>query len=171
MERVVEPITAEQRQVWGRHTVKMRHRMSEMSMLSDDSLAELIETVDADRMIMHTMGDDLSTWKSVERGGVSGRRVLDAVRAGRIWINMVGIQEYDKRFRELTDQIFADWSADVPEFSTFKRKIGLLISSPGAKVFYHCDPAGQALWQVRGRKRIHIYPPAEPFLSAQNWRT
>ena len=166
MHRVVEPITPEQRQVWGRHTVTMRHRMPEMALFSDDSLAELIETVDANRMIMHTMGDDLSTWKSVERGGVTGHRVLDAVRAGRIWINMVGIQDYDPRFAELMDQIFADWSADVPEFSTFKRKIGLLISSPGAKVFYHCDPGGQALWQVRGRKRIHLYPPSEPFLAA-----
>lgn len=164
MHRVVEPITAQQRELWGRHTVKMRHRMSEMPLFSDDALATLIETVDPSRMIMHTMQDDLSSWKSGHRGGVPGHRVLDAVRAGRIWINMVGIQDSDPRFAELMDQIFADWSTDVPEFSTFKRKIGLLISSPNAKVFYHCDPGGQALWQVRGRKRIHLYPPSEPFL-------
>jgi hypothetical protein len=162
--RVVEQITPEQRELWGRHTVKMRHRMPEMPLFSDDSLAELIETVPQDRMIMHTMEDDLSTWKSVERGGVDGKTVLEAIKAGRIWINMVGIQDYDPRFRELMDQIFADWATDVPEFKTFKRKIGLLISSPNAKVFYHCDPGGQALWQVRGRKRIHLYPPDDPFL-------
>jgi hypothetical protein len=164
MQRVVEKITPEQRELWARHTVKMRHRLPEMPLFSDDSLAELIETVPAERMIMHTMEGDLSTWKSVERGGVPGHRVLEAVRAGRIWINMVGIQDYDPRFAELMEQIFADWARDVPEFRTFRRKIGLLISSPNAQVFYHCDPGGQALWQVRGRKRIRLYPPTDPFL-------
>jgi hypothetical protein len=53
-------------------------------------------------------------------------------------------------------------------FKTFKRKLGLLISSPGAKVFYHFDVPGQGLWQIRGRKRIWIYPPTEPFLRATN---
>jgi hypothetical protein len=138
--------------------------MPSMELFSDDSLANLIETVDPGRMIMHTMADDLSTWKAVERGGVPGDTVLEAIRNGRIWINMVGIQDADPRFAELMDQIFADWAVDIPEFKTFKRKVGLLISSPNAKVFYHCDPAGQALWQVRGRKRIYLYPPVDPFL-------
>ncbi|MGQ0480675.1 MAG: hypothetical protein ACT4O0_06555 [Pseudonocardia sp.] len=164
MQRVVDKITQEQRELWGRHTVRMTHNLPSMELFSDESLARLIETVDPARMIMHTMADDISTWKVVERGGVPGLRVLDAIRNGRIWINMVDIQEADPRFRELLDQLYADWEADIPGSNYFKRKIGLLISSPNAKVFYHCDPAGQALWQVRGRKRIWLYPNNEPFL-------
>ncbi len=162
--RVVEKITPEQRELWGRHTVTLSHNLPSMELFSDESLARLIETVDPKCMIMHTMADDITTWKVVERGGVPGERVLEAIRNGRIWINMVDIQEADPRFRELLDQLYSEWETDIPGSDYFKRKIGLLISSPNAKVFYHCDPAGQALWQVRGRKRIWLYPNTEPFL-------
>lgn len=164
MQRIIEHLQPRHRELWGNHTVTLRHSLPSMDLFSDDSLATLIETVDPKRMIMHTMGDDLSTWKAVERGGVPGARVLEAVRNGRIWINMVDIQEADPRFRELLDQLYGEWAEDIPGSNYFKRKIGLLISSPNARVFYHCDPAGQALWQVRGRKRIYLYPPTEPFL-------
>ena len=34
----------------------------------------------------------------------------------------------------------------------------LLISSPRALVYYHADGPASALWHIRGRKRIWIYP-------------
>jgi hypothetical protein len=76
---------------------------------------------------------------------------------------MTDIQDADPRFAELLETIYREWAEEVPGFNAFKRKIGLLISSPSARVFYHCDPAGQALWQIRGRKRIYLYPPTAPF--------
>jgi hypothetical protein len=39
-----------------------------------------------------------------------------------------------------------------------------LISSPNARVFYHCDIPGQGLMHVRGEKTIWIYPDGDPFL-------
>ena len=53
----------------------------------------------------------------------------------------------------------------MPNFRTTKRNIVILISSPNAKVFYHCDIQGQTLWQIEGVKRLHIYPRAEAFIS------
>ncbi|WP_051580367.1 cupin-like domain-containing protein [Pseudonocardia acaciae] len=164
MPRIIQRLEPRHRAVWGRHTVKLRHGLTELDLFSDEVLAALLDTYDEKRLIMHTMADDVSTWKSVARGGVSGRRILDAVRSGRVWINMTDVQDADPRFRELLDAIYAEWAREVPGFNAFKRKIGLLVSSPNARVFYHCDPAGQALWQVRGRKRIYLYPPAPPFL-------
>ncbi|HWN35062.1 MAG TPA: hypothetical protein VNP03_20085 [Pseudonocardia sp.] len=41
------------------------------------------------------------------------------------------------------------------------------MSSPNARVFYHSDVPGQTLVQLRGRKRIWIYPPTAPFLRAE----
>ncbi len=52
----------------------------------------------------------------------------------------------------------------MPDFKTFKHSVGLLVSSPKAQVFYHADVPGQALWQLRGKKRIYIYPAELPFL-------
>jgi hypothetical protein len=90
--------------------------------------------------------------------------VLDAVRGGRVWINMMAIEKADPRFADLLDQMYGELEGTLPDFKTFKRKLGLLISSPTARVFYHFDVPGQALWQIRGRKRIWIYPPTQPFL-------
>jgi len=94
--------------------------------------------------------------------------VLEAVRGGRVWINLMAIEKADPRFAELLDQMYGELEGTMPNFKTFKRKLGLLISSPTARVFYHFDVPGQGLWQIRGRKRIWIYPPTVPFLRPQN---
>ncbi len=46
-----------------------------------------------------------------------------------------------------------------------KRDLGLLISSPGALVFYHLDVPLSSLWHIRGDKTVWFYPRAEPFVS------
>ena len=47
------------------------------------------------------------------------------------------------------------------------RNAGILISSPNAQVYYHADLPGQSLWQIRGTKRVYIYPPVAPFLTPE----
>ena len=44
------------------------------------------------------------------------------------------------------------------------RDLGLLISSPKARVFYHLDVPYSSLWQVRGEKRFWLYPRTEPYV-------
>ncbi|GAA5157572.1 hypothetical protein GCM10023321_36010 [Pseudonocardia eucalypti] len=168
MPRISEPLTPEQREAWGRATVQLRHHLAELDLFGDDSLAKLIETAAPRSLAIHTEGGTgPATWPSVTRGDLPGERVLDAVRNGKLWVNLVGISEWDARFSELADQIFGEFSAQVPGLEVVKRKLGVLISSPGATVHYHVDIPGQAIWQVRGRKRFIIYPAAEPFLKAE----
>jgi hypothetical protein len=151
--------------LWGNHTVTMRHTLADRELFSDESLSRLIETIDPSSVVINTMADDVSTWAHCDAAGLAGSSVLDAVRKGRLWVNMMAIDKVDPRFGELLEQMYRELETSMPDFTTFKRKLGLLISSPGAKVFYHCDVPGQALWQIRGRKRIWIYPATEPFLS------
>jgi hypothetical protein len=165
---VLEGVDARSRSLWGKHTVKLRHTLAGRDLFSDESLARLIETIEPRHMDISTMGDDVSTWGHCDRGGLPGDQVLEAVRRGRIWINMMAIDKVDPRFAEVLDSMYAELQAAIPEFKTFKRKLGLLISSPGAKVFYHFDVPGQGLWQIRGQKKIWIYPPTEPFLLPTN---
>jgi hypothetical protein len=49
-----------------------------------------------------------------------------------------------------------------------RHTVNLLVSSPDARVFYHFDVPGQTLVQLRGRKRIWIYPPTAPFLRQES---
>ncbi len=51
---------------------------------------------------------------------------------------------------------------------TYKHNLGILVSSPGAQVYYHADIPGQALWQIAGRKRVYIYPNTSPFLEPES---
>jgi hypothetical protein len=168
MNSVLEAVDSRAASLWGRHTVKLRHTLAGREMFSDESLAKLIETIEPRHMDISTMGDDVSTWGHCDRAGLAGMKVLDAVRGGRIWINMMAIENVDPRFGEVLETMYTELEDALPDFKTFKRKLGLLISSPGAKVFYHFDVPGQGLWQIRGRKRIWIYPPSEPFLRPSN---
>jgi len=168
MQHVFENIDRHYAKLWGAHTVKLRHTLADRELFSDDSLANLIEHVEPRNMDLSTMGDDVSTWGHIDRAGHSGATVLEAIRHGRIWLNMMAIEKVDPRFGALLEQMYTELEGALPDFRTFKRKLGLLISSPGAEVFYHFDVPGQGLWQIRGRKRIWIYPPTEPFLGASN---
>jgi hypothetical protein len=167
--RVFDTIAPRDIQLWGNHTVKLRHNLAQREdLFSDESLARLVETIDPKYIDITTMGEDVSTWGHVDRAGQPGSKVLDAVRGGRVWINLGAIEKADPRFADLLDQMYGELEGTMPNFKTFKRKLGLLISSPTARVFYHFDVPGQGLWQIRGRKRIWIYPNTEPFLRPQN---
>ena len=170
MSRILEPVEPRQVALWGQHTVALRHTLATRELFSDDSIASLIDTVDPAHMKIETMPDggyDVRAWSSCDRGDLTGHQVLDAVRRGRIWIELKALEEVDDRFAEVLDGLYAELAAAVG-LRTFKRKLNLLISSPGARVFYHFDVPGQSLVQLRGRKRIWLYPPSAPFLHPEN---
>lgn len=167
MTMIIPDLGTEQIERWGTGTVRARHTLAERPLFDDDSLADLIDRVDREALTISTMERgvrDFSDWHYCDVGDRSGHEVLEAVRKGRIWINFTHIKDCDSRFAELLDAMYDELEARVPGFRAFKRNIGLLISSPRADVIYHADIQGQALWQLRGRKRIWIYPPVPPFL-------
>src|SRR5882757_1017841 len=95
---IIEPLAPHERELWGHQTIKLRHRLASLDLFTDDTLAKLIETAPPKSIAIHTKGgDDPSGWPSVMRGDLPGARVLDAVRNGTLWINLVGISEWDPR--------------------------------------------------------------------------
>jgi hypothetical protein len=165
VQSIIDPLSNEQRELWGHQTVQFRHTLPDLDLFSDGSLAKLIETAAPKSLAIHAEGGhDPSTWPSVRRGDATGADVLESIRGGMLWLNMVGISEWDSRFGQLADQIFAEVTVQVPGLNVVKRKLGVLVSSPRATVHYHVDVPGQAIWQVRGGKRFIIYPNTEPFL-------
>jgi len=169
-DRVLEKIEPRHVSLWGQYTVKLRHTLTDHDMFSDESIAALIDTVDPSHIKIETMpadGYDMRAWSPCDRTGLTGMQVLDAVRSGRIWIELKALEEIDDRFADVLSSLYRELEADLP-FKTFKRKLNLLVSSPGARMFYHFDVPGQTLLQLRGRKRIWIYPPSAPFLRPEN---
>jgi hypothetical protein len=155
-------------QLFGRHTVNVGHSLNQSPLFGNEALARLIEQAPLGTYHVNTM--DVSTHDPRTRregiiDGLSGLETLDAIARGHIWILLQNPDRYDTSYRTLLQSIYDELEANVPGFKSYRRKMSVLISSPRVQVYYHMDVPGQTLWQVRGRKRIYVYPNAEPFLS------
>ena len=152
--------------LWGNEPVEIAHRLHEHPLLQEEALAELINRVPRAHYDICTMGlvNGKREWREGEKGNLDGRQVIEAIRSGRIWINMRRLHLVDKAYADLLGDIFAEIEARVPGFDSYRHNLGVLISSPNAQVYYHCDVPGQSLWQIKGHKTIYIYPRHKPFL-------
>ncbi len=170
MGRYITNFEAKHVNLWGLHTIKLDHQLHELRLFDDVSLAELIDSVPT-KIIHHSvpgMEQNNSAFSHCDCSGLAGKKVLDAVKNGRIWVNLMALQKVDQRFADILDAIYEEVGSHIPTFKLLNRSIGLLISSPKTIVHYHSDIPGQCLWQIRGEKRVWIYPNKEPFLKAED---
>lgn len=153
---------------FGQANLTFTHDLAERPQFSDEGLASLLDRYPRDKLGVFTMGEDpvaWTTWRRGEAGNLSGDALLAAAQAGRIWLNLRETNRYLPDYAALSDEIFADKAAHAPGLKrTFKRDLGMLISSANAQVFYHLDVPMVSLWQIRGRKRVWVYPVADPFV-------
>ena len=165
--RIMTGWRPEHSELWGRHPVCINHSLPETGLFTDEALAGLIENYPRehhDFLHMGEQGVHKKLWSEGEIGGASGKTVLEAIRQGRLWLNLRRVHEVDSRYGDLLAQMFEELESLVPNFSTYKHNFGILISSPKAQVYYHADIPGQSLWQIRGEKRVYVYPNYAPFL-------
>ena len=159
--------TADAARDFGRAELEFGHDLHTRPMFSDDGLVEVLDRYPRDQLGVFTMGDDAvvwRTWRRGEAGGLSGEQILRAVAEGRIWLNLRDVNRWLPDYAALSDELFAAKAAGSPGLKTFKRDVALLISSPSVQVFYHLDVPLVSLWQLRGRKRVWLYPPVAPFV-------
>lgn len=169
MKNVFENWDAHHAHLFGKHTIRLKHNLLESGLFTPNALAGLIDRYPDDLYTLSTMGSDPKNpvWREGRLGGLPGSSVIDAVRSGRIWLNLRRVQDVDQRYAFLLGRMFNELEQRVPELRTFRQNLGILISSPNAQVFYHADIPGQSLWQIAGRKRVFIYPNSEPFLKPE----
>lgn len=154
--------------LFGEHILHLKHRLHTSSLFADDALARLIERTPPAHCYVNTMDRRSHNPRSRREGAIanlSGEEAIEAVRTGNIWINIHKLHETEPAYRELLDEIFGEFEDRVPGLKTYKHSMTLLISSPNVQVYYHCDVPGQMLWQMRGKKRVFVYPNTAPFLT------
>lgn len=154
--------------LFGRHSVQLTHVLADSPLFSDAALAKLIEN--SPRECYHVNYSERTPGNPPRRRegeikGLTGNEVLDVVRTGNIWINLTAPTRVDPAYADLLERIYGEFEGRVPGFKSYKRKLTILISSPNVSVKYHSDVPGQSLWQVRGEKKLYIYPAAQPFIS------
>ncbi len=163
---VIKRWTPEQSADFGRANLCFEHNLHDRPQFSDEGLADILDRYPRDKLGVFTMGDDPVAWRTWRRGvaeGLSGAELLAAVQAGRIWLNLRAVNSYTDDYAILCDEIFADVDAGAG-VRTFRRDVGLLISSPEVQVFYHLDVPLVSLWQLRGTKTVWLYPPRAPYV-------
>lgn len=155
--------------LFGHHAIKLRHRLAESRLFTRQALARLIEQCPKHELGLEAMSDVAGAGRLYgELGDARGADAIAAIEKGRMWMNIRRIMDWAPEYRELLDKVFDEFEARMPGFRTFKRNIGVLISSPNMKVGYHADIQGQSLWQISGVKRVYVYPTSKVFIDPRS---
>jgi len=165
---VLEDWTTEQISNYGKRIQTFPHHLSETGLFTDDALAALLDRHPKHLIDVCTMEDDPdypNRHCTVDPKGASGTELMKAAKSGAIWINIREAMSHDPLYRPALDAAYADLEARTGQSPRKRnRRGGILISSPVARVPYHCDPTQTLLWHIRGRKRVYVYPANQRFL-------
>ena len=165
---IIQGWTDEHRHEYGRKIQTVKHGLADSGLFSDEALADLLDRHPVEKIDVCANLDDPNypnKHGTVDFRGFSGAALIDAVKNGRIWINVREAMTYDAVYQPLMRDTFKDL-----ERCTGKDRLrrncrgGILISSPAAKVPYHCDPTTTLLWHIRGKKRVYVYPATQDYL-------
>ena len=145
------------------------HNLAQTGLFTDEALINLLERHPSDMMDVCTMGEtDHPMYPNKFRTGdfrdVPGKVLLDAAKAGRVWINLRQAMNIHADYKQALDAMYGELS-DKTGNRAFNPRGGILISSPVARVPYHFDKTETILWHVRGQKRIYLYPLTQKFIA------
>lgn len=150
---------------FGTRVVVGRHRLCGAATFEDAALVELLDRMPRAQLFAMHMGRDparLADNRAAAHDGVPGAELLRAVQRGRLWLNLTRIDRADSGCRALIRGLYDELGEQVPGFRADSCQGTLLISSPGALVYYHADGPASVLWHLRGRKRVWVYPALDP---------
>ena len=152
---------ARQESVFGHKPMRAHHNLHQHELFTDAALIDLLDRFPRQHLYALTMGEDPTDTNGSRlavHDGVSGTELLQAVKNGRLWLNITRVDRADAAYRALIDELYAQLAAQVPGFSPLASQGTLLISSPHVLVYYHADAPASVLWHIRGRKRVWVYP-------------
>lgn len=146
---------------FGQRPMVATHNLGDHPHFSDAALCGLLDRYPRQHLYAFSMGEDATRPEEnrlATTEGLSGAELLHAVRHGRFWLNLTRVDRVDEQYRELIETLYAQLAALAPNFQPKSCQGAVLISSPGALVYYHADAPANMLWHVRGRKRVWVYP-------------
>ncbi len=146
-----------------------RHRITDSGLFTDESLVRILDGHPSEFLAVSRMGSDCRKyeWSEGDLTGLGGAELLTAVRKGRLWLNVRKVTRFWPELNRLVERLYSELEQRCPEFRTSRHSANILISSPKALVYYHLDLPQNILWQVRGHKRIWVYPINERTVSSE----
>lgn len=158
-----------EQRLFGESLIEGQHDLHTRDMFTDAGLADILERYPRDHLGIYSfprLTHGLKTPSHGTAAGLSGQDLLDAVKRGHLWLNLRAASHHLSDVAEIEDEVFGALDAASGKRS-FKRDVGLLISSPHVHVNYHLDIPLVTLVQIRGEKKVWLYPTDETFASAE----
>lgn len=167
MSKWLQNWTAEHTKALGNDNLFVQHRLMESGLFSDESLIRIMDEHPVEHMTVSTMGHDKLNyqWDECNRNGATGEQLLDVVKRGHLWVNVMRLMDHHKELRNLVDEVYDELESLTPGLQATHRTANLLISSPSAIVYYHVDCPLNILWHLRGEKKCWVYPLQSPYVS------
>lgn len=155
--------TEEQYRAFGVTPQVARHHYHESPLFSREQIIALLESHPHRFIRGFTMGhdpEDYSDWKIVDVDRKwSGEDIWRAVESGRLWINILHVDRENPAFAELIRDMYEHLNEHCPQLGGATSAFStLILSSPGAMVYYHLDAEPNMLWHIHGEKRMWVYP-------------
>ncbi len=168
MPKMITDWTDEKTSLFQKAIFTFKHNLSQTGLFSDEALIALLERHPSHMLDVCTMGEaDDPNYPNKFRTGdfrnVPGQVLLEAAKAGRIWINARRAMNVHPDYKKVLDEIYGEL-AKLTGKSVYNANGGILISSPVARVPYHFDKTETILWHVRGKKRMYLYPMTTEFI-------
>ncbi len=156
--------------IWGQVPQSLKHRLHDHALFTNDAIAQLIDHYPRQHYSLVQWGQhgQSGSFREGDLGGLTGYQVLQAIQNGKIWINLRNVPLVNKAYEALMQDILAELTQHLPSLNPYNPKMGILVSSPGSRTLYHCDLPGQSLWQIRGVKRLYLYPATAPFMTQEH---
>lgn len=144
------------------------HGLNETGLFTDAALITLLDKHPAHLLDVNSMGNaEHPQYPNKFRTGdfrdVPGEVLLDAAKAGRVFINVREAMNIHPEYKDVLDQMYGGIAEKTGQ-KVFTAKGGILISSPISQTPYHFDKTEVILWHIRGAKRIVIYPRTQKFI-------
>lgn len=160
-QRLLADWTADQVASIERAIYVANHHLAQLDLFSDAGIVETLARHPDEDLGVNTMGADPTRrdeWREGSAGNCSAQVLIDAVKRGRLWLNLRRVMDHHAEYRELVNGLYEELEQLSPGLRTYNRSANLLISSPNAIVYYHLDCPVNMLWHIRGRKRVWAYP-------------
>lgn len=149
------------------------HDLEQTGLFSDAALIELLEKHPSDQLDVCSMDENPdprfpNQFLTGDFRGVSGEVLLEAAKAGRIWINVRKAMNIHPEYKDVLDDMYADLS-EKSGHKIFNAKGGILISSPVSQTPYHFDKTQTLLWHIRGQKLLYVYPQTQAYIADKDY--
>ena len=144
------------------------HALHSTGLFDDEALIRLLDDYPHEDIHVTTMtvdaepGQPTSDWRAGTTRGLSGEEILRAVNRGQLWLNIKRLGHNAPDYQALMERMYRELSAELGCAPPVWTSATLLVSSPGASVYYHVDSVPNVLWHIRGEKTAYVYPADDP---------